>query len=322
MTNNELEKRDLRSQNLLVYQINDSDYFVESSKGLISYKVHLNNGHKSCSCGDYANKIQSDAGFMCKHILAVVNGNGNLKNAVAVKRKPRLDERWITSIKGKDFVVYSGLLDLAHQMGLQSMEVEVEQYPSKDNGNEAICKAVTHSNDGQVFVDYGDANPRNTSSMVVNHLIRVASTRAKARTLRDMTNIGMTCLEELGGEEDVVEVSAKKAPAKTKSTKKEVKESAKNVANEPEKKSGTKSEAAKNVAKEPEKSSDEKTDTEKTSNDKPSSAQINAIKNLAYRRGLKDDDINAMTHEKLKIPFHELSAGQAGQLIKLIQQSA
>lgn len=321
MTNNELEKRDVRSQNLLVYQINDSDYFVESSKGMISYKVHLNNGHKSCSCGDYTSNKQSDPEFMCKHILAVVNGNGHNKINI-VKRKPRLDERWITSIKGKDFVVYSGLLDLAHQMGLQSMEVEVEQYPSKDNGNEAICKAVTHSNDGQVFVDYGDANPKNTSSMVVNHLIRVASTRAKARTLRDMTNIGMTCLEELGGEEDVVEVSAKKAPTKTKSTKKEVKESAKNVVNEPEKKSGTKSEAAKNVAKEPEKSSDAKTDTEKSSNGKPSSAQINAIKNLAYRRGLKDDDINTMAQEKLQIPFHELSAGQAGQLIKLIQQSA
>ena len=316
MTSDELEKRDLRSQRLQVYQISDSDYFVESSKGLISYKVHFNNGHKSCSCGDYTSNKQSDPEFMCKHILAVVNGNGHNKINI-VKRKPRLDERWITSIKGKDFVVYSGLLDLAHQIGLQSMEVEVEQYPCKDNGNEAICKAVTHSTDGQVFVDYGDANPKNTSSMVVNHLIRVASTRAKARTLRDMTNIGMTCLEELGGEEDVEPVTVKKTAAKTKPIKKEVKEAAKNVASEPEKKSGVK--AAKNV-KEPEKPSDEKTDME--SNGKPSSAQINAIKNLAYRRGLKDDDIDTMAKEKLQIPFHELSAGQAGQLIKLIQQSA
>ena len=300
MTNDELEKRDIRSQQLQAHQISDNEYLVESSKKMISYKVHLDNGHTSCSCGDYANKSQSDPEFMCKHILAVVNGNGNIHRINPLKRKPRLDERWITSIKGKDFVVYSGLLDLAHQIGLQSLEVEIEQYPCKDNGYEAICKAVTHSNDGQVFIDYGDANPKNTSSMVVNHLIRVASTRAKARTLRDMTNIGMTCLEELGGDEDIAEIPVKKAVSNTKkATKKEVKET---------------------VKKEPGKKAE--LPAEQSSADKPSSAQINAIKNLAYRRGLKDDDIDSMARDKLQIPFYELSAGQAGQLIKLIQQSA
>ena len=203
MTKEELAKRDDRSDDLQLFKVNDQEYFVESSKGKISYKVILNNGSKTCTCGDFASNIQSNPDFACKHILAVVNANGNVKNMNALKSKPKLDERWITSIKGKDFVVYSGLLDLAHQLGLLSIYVEVVQLPSKENGNEAICKAITYSKDGQSFVDFGDANPQNVNSLVKNHILRVAATRAKARTLRDMTNIGMTCLEELGGDEDI-----------------------------------------------------------------------------------------------------------------------
>jgi hypothetical protein len=94
---------------------------------------------------------------------------------------PRLDERFIISIKGKEFVVYAGVLDLAHQRGLQKIEVDVVQYPTKENGSEAICKATIESKDGEVFVEWGDANPRNTNEKIVNHILRMSATRAKAR---------------------------------------------------------------------------------------------------------------------------------------------
>lgn len=51
--------------------------------------------------------------------------------------------------------------------------------------------------DGSRFEDYGDANRGNTSTRVATALIRMASTRAKGRALRDAINVGQTMLEEL-----------------------------------------------------------------------------------------------------------------------------
>ncbi len=116
-----------------------------------------------------------------------------------------MDERFIKNIEGKDFVLYAGLLDLAHQKGLAKMQVEILQYPGTDNGHMAIVRAQAESKLGELFVDVGDANPTNCNAKVAKHLLRMASTRAKARALRDFTNIGMTCLEELGDLNEIIE---------------------------------------------------------------------------------------------------------------------
>lgn len=307
MTKEELERRNQRSQSLQVYQVSDQEYLVESSQKKISYKVVLRNGEKSCTCGDYATNVSSDPDFMCKHIIAVLNGNNNLKKVNHFKQKPKLDERWITNIKNKEFVVYSGLLDLAHQIGINSIDVTVVQYPSKENGFEAICRAETCSSDGQVFADYGDANPKNTNSLVVNHILRVSATRAKARTLRDMTNIGMTCLEELGGEE---EIDAAYQPAKTPT-----KSSSQSSQSRPQ-----------NTEKKAAKATEQNSSQQNSDNNgagKPSSAQYNAIKNLAFRRGLSEEEMEKLAKEKLQIAsMQELTSKQASQFIKLLQQSA
>jgi len=119
-------------------------------------------------------------------------------------KEPKINEKFIMNIKGKDFVLYSGLLDLAHQRGIKSIHVEPVQYPTKDNGMEAICKSIVISSDGQEFTEIGDANPRNVNSMIREHILRMSATRAKARALRDMSNIGMTCLEELGDLDQII----------------------------------------------------------------------------------------------------------------------
>ena len=118
--------------------------------------------------------------------------------------KPKVREEFIKNIQGKDFVLYAGLLDLAHQKGLQRLDVEILQFPSIENDNTCICKATaTTTESGQLFSDIGDANAQNTGRMIAPHYIRMASTRAKARVLRDLCNIGDLCaLEELGEPDD------------------------------------------------------------------------------------------------------------------------
>lgn len=110
----------------------------------------------------------------------------------------QLDDKYILRINGRDFVKYEGLLSLAHQKGIDKLEVTPIQYPTGENGNEAICKAVLTSKNGECFTDIGDASPKNVGKQVSAHILRMASTRAKARCLRDFTNTGMTALEELG----------------------------------------------------------------------------------------------------------------------------
>ena len=112
---------------------------------------------------------------------AKAENNKTLESENCETHVPKLDERFITNIKGKDFCLYAGALDLSMQKGLMKLEVELLQFPTKENGNEAVCRAVAEGKNGEIFADIGDANPNNCHSQIVKHLIRMASTRAKAR---------------------------------------------------------------------------------------------------------------------------------------------
>jgi predicted nucleic acid-binding Zn finger protein len=186
MSPKEIAARNRKSEQLKVLETDDGQFFVESGEGKILYNVVLGHDSNTCTCGDYAINIKKDSNFTCKHILSVMNAipKKEVENAKFIERPvPRLDDRFMTNIKGKDFVLYAGVLDLATQNGLLKLEVELLQYPSKENGNEAICRAVAVGKSGQVFSDVGDANPNNCHSMIAKHLIRMASTRAKGRAL-------------------------------------------------------------------------------------------------------------------------------------------
>jgi hypothetical protein len=108
-----------------------------------------------------------------------------------------LKKEFIVERNGRSFVLYAGLLDLAHERGLRSVTTTLVQIPSEVNGLTAICHATVETETG-TFTGLGDASPENVSRMMTPHLIRMAETRAKARALRDAVNVGVTALEELG----------------------------------------------------------------------------------------------------------------------------
>ncbi|QIN80227.1 hypothetical protein GBA65_18785 [Rubrobacter marinus] len=106
-------------------------------------------------------------------------------------------EEYMIERQGKRFVLYAGLLEEAHTRGLRSIETELLQVPTAENGELAIARAVVRTEDGK-FTGIGDASPQNVGRMIAPHIIRMAETRAKARALRDAINVGVASIEELG----------------------------------------------------------------------------------------------------------------------------
>ena len=110
----------------------------------------------------------------------------------------------VTVAGGKEHPTYAGVLNEAHSKGLLNIEVEILQYPNKDNHFLAVCKATVTFKGGLIFTEVGDASPKNVNKMVAPHIVRMAATRAKGRALRDALNIAQALKEELGGDEDTV----------------------------------------------------------------------------------------------------------------------
>jgi hypothetical protein len=121
---------------------------------------------------------------------------------------------FIVERSGKNFVLYAGLLDEAHEQGLKAINTTLVQVPSDDNGRVAIVQATVTTEKGS-FQGLGDAAPDNVARPMVTCLIRMAETRAKARALRDAVNIGVVALEELGedNDDDLTEAPRQRAVA-------------------------------------------------------------------------------------------------------------
>jgi hypothetical protein len=344
MSPKELQKRNERSQNLRVIQVDEDTYYVESSEGKICYRVMFEGDSVSCTCGDFSRGIKADANFRCKHIISVFNSipNGEIQHGQMLERsKPKLDERFIIKIENKDFVQYAGLLDLGHQKGISQIEVEPIQLPNQDNGNFAICKATIVSKTGESFTDLGDANCQNTNSKVSRHLLRMASTRAIARALRSFTNIGMTCLEELADLSDLAGGGEGNSKGKPKTGGPAVRPiAAKKPSGDKQKEPPpveTKGAVAEqktqpNAAQEPEKATtgepmgapkaESKGNGKPTGEPKMSEAQKRALWNLSRRRGISVEELHRMALETYGMELEYLSTKDASSFIRSLQQAA
>ena len=346
MTTAELQKRSEKSQNLRVIQVDETWFYVESDEGKICYKVcYVDENQYSCTCGDFARGIKNDQSFKCKHILAVMNcvPNGEQEKAQFLeRRKPKLDERFITTIENKDFVLYAGLLDLGHQKGILKIDVEPLQLPTAENGHMAICKATVISKSGEVFTDVGDATPQNCHPRVAKHLLRMASTRAIARALRSMTNVGMTALEEIGDFGDIIDVKqedrntrkvAQTSPKKiaraekneTKAIPQKQEPAAQATSDTPPPTQAAPQSGNGNKAAETRKADGNGNGRGKSKQEtvpKISSAQANAIANLSRRRGISVEDLEKMSVDAYGVKVEHLSQKDASGLIRTLQQSS
>jgi hypothetical protein len=312
MVTKEIQKRNEKAQTLRVVYVEDDLFFVDSEKGKICYRIIFSDEEISCTCGDFVKNIKSDKEFRCKHIFAVIGAikGGSVEEGQVMKKvKPQLNEKFITKIKGKEFILYAGLLDLGTQLGIRKIHVEALQFPTKENGMEAICKATVESKLGEVYIEVGDASPKNVNKMIAPHILRMAATRAKCRCLRDYTVSHHTALEELGNLDDVIEDTKpaqpgtkKKAPAKPKVVK-------------------SKNDGKPDAPKDRTHATSEETSSNNET-PKMSDAQHRAIANLSRRRGISLEEVENMSKESYGVTLVNLSASDASSLIRELQQAA
>jgi hypothetical protein len=103
------------------------------------------------------------------------------------------------NLQGKPYVLLSGLLEVAHNYGLESIITEPIEIDMP--GGSAVFRC-TASGERGTFTGHGDSTPRNTGKKVAAAFIRMAETRAVCRALRFYLGIGMTARDELPGDAD------------------------------------------------------------------------------------------------------------------------
>ena len=139
----------------------------------------------------------------------------NYKDKTAPKLSDDFRKKFIITIgKGNnapEAIKVDGLIALAHEKGIKSMETEIVQYPSQENQWTCIAETrvvgfdwnpVTEKVEEVAYKDFADANPNNCTTMTKSSYIRMASTRSVGRTLRKYTNIDMVCSDEIANTVD------------------------------------------------------------------------------------------------------------------------
>ena len=122
-------------------------------------------------------------------------------------------KKHLISIHGNDIPIFSGMVSIAHQFGLQSIDAMPQQLPSFDNGNTAIFKSTVTLTNGIVCSAIGDATPENVPPSCRNSFIRIASTRATSRAIGLACNVGNLDFESETMTEQVIDVDYRDSSA-------------------------------------------------------------------------------------------------------------
>jgi hypothetical protein len=158
----------------------------------------------------------------------------------------------------------------------------------------------------------------------------MAATRAKARALRDFTNVGMTALEELGDLDEVIgdEKPGNGRSKKTEAAKPESTTTGKQNA-APATGNGKQNSTPSNGGNGGSKKTAQTASKEKTNGEdkrdtgpKPSTAQIRAIENLARRRNITAQELENMVQQEFGTTLPNINSSEASNFIRTLQQSA
>lgn len=136
----------------------------------------------------------------------------NYKDVGAPKLTPEFRDNYIINIGKAEAVTAVGLLVLGHEKGMKSLTTKVLELPSKENNWTCIVQAelvgyghdpITGETIEVTYSAIGDANVGNCGKMVAPSYIRMAETRSVGRVLRNYTNIGMLCSDEVGNSVEI-----------------------------------------------------------------------------------------------------------------------
>lgn len=104
-----------------------------------------------------------------------------------------IPNEYLVDIKGKQHILFAGLLAMAHDHGLMTLSADFISVTA----DLALARATAIFSDGRSFTEAADATPGNVGPQVKLHFARMALTRAKARCLRDALNIHKVSAEEV-----------------------------------------------------------------------------------------------------------------------------
>lgn len=224
-----------------------------------------------------------------------------------------MKKEFMVERQGKTFVLYAGLLAMAHEQGLKSIRTELIQVPSEANNRVAICTAtVILEKDGQerTFTGIGDAAPNNVAPAMQTCLMRMAETRSKARALRDAVNVGVAAFEELG-DEDVHDSAPERGYRLNEGRGRQMERGS---ASSRSGRSTTSSVSPGSTAPSPTEPTPIPADFRNPAANLITDAQTEAVRNLCRRRGL---DADALVTEKFGADsLAALTQAQAGEMIK------
>jgi hypothetical protein len=359
MTSAELTKRGESSTNLRVFQVTDDLFYVENSTGKICYKVSVNGHGNSCTCADFtANR--KDPEFLCKHLIAALNGNGNhQKIGPTVEMEDRFNE------PQRLLGVYQAIS--AVQMALAKLGIEKVQENSYDHYKfrgiddiynalapllaknrlcilprviNRVCEERKSQKGGALFYVTVDAEfDFVATSDGSKHTVRIfgeAMDRSDKATNKAMSAAyKYACFQTFciptEGDNDA-DFTSHEVKEKSQETVKKEQPKPKPVPKTQAKKESKpkqESKPPKEAKPKPESKPKDESKAKKPAKADPpkgngamSPAQAKAIENLAKRRGINEGDLEEMSQKQYGVSFGHLPAKDASAFIRHLQQAA